>query len=68
MEHRALRQTRKMQAADCKVAKRYATAAAAAAASAARSAAALAAEHAVADLSPIDQAYIAICLVAEAQG
>ena len=56
-----------MQAADCKVAKRYATAAAAAA-SAARSAAALAAEHAVADLSPIDQAYIAICLVAEAQG
>ena len=67
MEHRALRQTRKMQAADCKVAKRYATAAAAAA-SAARSAAALAAEHAVADLSPIDQAYIAICLVAEAQG
>ena len=59
-----------MQAADCKVAKRYATAAAAAAAaaSAARSAAALAAEHAVADLSPIDQAYIAICLVAEAQG
>ena len=58
-----------MQAADCKVAKRYATAAAAAAAaSAARSAAALAAEHTVADLSPIDQAYIAICLVAEAQG
>ena len=33
-----------------------------------RHAAAAAADHAVAYLSPIDQAYIAICLVAEAQG
>ncbi len=48
------------QAADHDAAKRYATAA--------RSTAAAAAEHAVADLSPIDQAYIAICLMAEAQG
>ena len=45
----------KTQAADQNAAKRHAAAAAAA-------------DHAVADLSPIDQAYIAICLVAEAQG
>ncbi len=49
------------QAADHDAAKRYATAARS-------TAAAAAAEHAVADLSPIDQAYIAICLMAEAQG
>ncbi len=52
------------QAADHNAAKTYAAAAAAARLAAAASAA----DHAVADLSPIDQAYIAICLMAEAQG
>jgi len=55
------------QAADHDAAKRYATAARSTVA-ARLAAAAAAAEHAVADLSPIDQAYIAICLMAEAQG